>query len=128
MKTTDGKITLSSPEQKLSDRKKALPLPEQKSIYLFQPPQKRTHPLLKKKLFDNSFTPNQNSYDEKNTPSLLEQESSGNLSSPEQNPSDKRNGSSSPKQMFPDGRLSLFSHSNGLIYRNTPYNIKVVAM
>ena len=130
MKAANGKITLSSPEQKLSDRKKALPLPKQKSLYmtfLFQLPQKITHPSPKNKLFDSentSSSPDQNASDEKTTPSL-QQESSDSPSLPEQNLSDKKNGSSSPKQKFPDEKLSLSTHSNGWIYRNvTPY-IKV---
>ena len=135
MKATDGKTTLSSPEQM------APSLSEQKFLYktfLSNPPKKIiTQHSSKKKLFDNENTPSspdQNASDEKNTPSLPEQNSSDKKYAPpslEQKSrdknADKKNGSSSPKQMFPDEKLSLSSHSNGLIYRNTPH-IKVVAM
>ena len=133
MKATDGKITLSSPEQ--------MALSEQKFLYktfLSKPPKKIiTQHSSKKKLFDNENTPSspdQNASDEKNTPSLPEQNSSDKKYAPpslehksRDKNADKKNGSSSPKQMFPDDKLSLSSHSNGLIYRNTPH-IKVVAI
>ena len=91
MKATGGIITLSSPEQKISDKKKALSLPERKSTCLCHQPCEKviTQPLYKKKLFDNENTSSsldQNASDKKNTPSLLEQESSDSRSSPEQDP------------------------------------------